>query len=256
MPNRSSGRQSIMAANWKMNKTLEEAGRFADNLLRRCPDPGAIEAVIAAPFTALSTLRDRLRATPFHLAAQNLFWEPAGAYTGEISAAMLVDAGCSHVVVGHSERRQGFGETDATVDKKVAAALQAGLQPIVCIGETLDERQAGQTFDVLKRQLQNSLASCPVDAMPRIVLGYEPLWAIGTGVSATPQQAQAAHSHLRGLLAQRWGNEAAAAVRIQYGGSVNPGNIAALMAEEDIDGALVGGASLDVDSFIQLLTYS
>jgi triosephosphate isomerase len=239
-----------------MNKTLEEAGQFADNLLRRCPDPGAIEAVIAAPFTALSTLRDRLRATPFRLAAQDLFWAPAGAYTGEISAAMLVDAGCSHVIVGHSERRQGFDETDAAVDKKVSAALRAGLQPIVCIGETLDERRAGQTFDVLERQLQSSLASCSVDAMPRIVLGYEPLWAIGTGESAAPQQAQEAHSYLRDLLARRWGTEAAAAVRIQYGGSVNPGNIAALMAEEDIDGALVGGASLDVDSFIQLLTYS
>ena len=256
MPNNPSGRQSIIAANWKMNKTLEEAGQFADNLLSRCPDPGTIEAVIAAPFTALSTLRSRLRATPFRLAAQDLFWEPAGAYTGEISAAMLVDVGCSHVIIGHSERRQGFGETDAMADKKVSAALQAGLQPIVCIGETLDERQAGQTFDVLKRQIQNSLASCSADVMPRIVLGYEPLWAIGTGVSATPQQAQEAHGYLRDLLAQRWGTEVAEAVRIQYGGSVNPDSIAALMAEEDIDGALVGGASLDVDSFIQLLTYS
>ena len=256
MPNNPDGRRFIVAANWKMNKTLEEAGQFADNLLQQYPDPGAVEAVIAPPFTALSTLQGRLRATPFGLAAQDLFWEPAGAHTGEISAAMLVDVGCSHVIIGHSERRQGFGETDAVVDKKVSAALQAGLQPIVCIGETLDERQAGHTFDVLKRQLQNSLASCSADAMPRIVLGYEPLWAIGTGVSATPQQAQEAHRYLRDLLVQRWGTEAAEAVRIQYGGSVNPGNIAALMAEEDIDGALVGGASLDVGSFIQLLTYS
>ena len=256
MPNNPSGRQSIIAANWKMHKTLEEAGQFADNLQQQCPDPGTVEAVIAAPFTALSTLQGRLRATPFRLAAQDLFWQPAGAYTGEISAAMLVDVGCSHVIIGHSERRQGFGEIDAVVDKKVSAALQAGLQPIVCVGETLDERQAGQTFDVLKRQIQNSLASCSADAMPRIVFGYEPLWAIGTGVSATPQQAQEAHRYLRDLLAQRWGTETAEAVRIQYGGSVNPGNIAALMAEEDIDGALVGGASLDVDSFIQLLTYS
>lgn len=256
MPNNPSGRQFIVAANWKMNKTLEEAGQFADNLLQQCPDPGALEAVIAAPFTALSTLQGRLRSTPFRLAAQDLFWESAGAYTGEISAAMLIDVGCSYVIIGHSERRQGFGETDVVVDKKVSAALQAGLQPIVCIGETLDERQAGQTFDVLKQQLQNSLASCSADAMPRIVLGYEPLWAIGTRVSATPKQAQEAHRHLRDLLTQGWGAEAAEAVRIQYGGSVNPGNIAALMAEEDIDGALVGGASLDVDSFIQLLTHS
>lgn len=256
MPNNPSGRQSIIAANWKMNKTLEEAGQFAANLLARCPGPGAIEAVIAAPFTALSTLRTRLHATPFRLAAQDLFWEPAGAYTGEISAAMLVNVGCSHVIIGHSERRQGFGETDVMVDKKVSAALQAGLQPIVCIGETLDDRQTGQTFEVLRRQIQNSLTSCSAEAVSRVVLGYEPLWAIGTGMSATPQQAQEAHRYLRELLAQRWGNEAAEAVRIQYGGSVNPDNIAALMAEADIDGALVGGASLDVDMFIQLLTYS
>ena len=256
MPNGPRRRQPVIAANWKMNKTLEEAREFADNLLRRCPEPGDLEAVIAAPFTAISTLSGVLRATPFGLAAQDLFWEAAGAYTGEISAAMLVDAGCSHVIVGHSERRHGFGETDAMVDRKVAAALQAGLQPIVCIGETLDERQAGQTFDVLERQLRASLASCPADAVSRVIVGYEPLWAIGTGLSAAPHQAQEAHGHLRAVLARGWGGEAAGAVRIQYGGSVNPGNISALMAEADIDGALVGGASLEVDSFIQLLNYS
>ena len=256
MQNHPRRRQPIIAANWKMNKSLEEARQFADNLLRRCPEPGALEAVIAAPFTALSTLCDRLLGTRFGLAAQDLFWEPAGAYTGEISAAMLVDTGCSHVIVGHSERRQRFGETDAMVDRKVSAALQAGLQPIVCIGETLDERQAGQTFDVLERQLQASLASCAADTVSRIIVGYEPLWAIGTGLSAAPHQAQEAHGRLREVLARRWGNEAAEAVRIQYGGSVNPDTIAALMAEADIDGALVGGASLDVDSFLQLLNYS
>ena len=256
MPNPPGTRQPIIAGNWKMNKTLEEARRFADNLLSRPPQPGALEAVIAAPFTSLGTLGDRLRGTSYGLAAQDLFWEPAGAYTGEISAAMLVDAGCSHVIVGHSERRQVFGETDAMVDRKVAAALQAGLQPIVCIGETLDERQAEQTFEVLERQLRASLASCTADAVSRVIVGYEPLWAIGTGLSAAPQQAQEAHGHLRGVLARHWGSEAAGAVRIQYGGSVNPGNIAALMAEEDIDGALVGGASLDADSFIQLLNYA
>lgn len=256
MPNHSGMRKPVIAGNWKMNKTLEEAGQFADNLLNRQPQLGALEAVIAVPFTALSSLAERLRGTPYGLAAQDLFWEPAGAYTGEVSAAMLVDAGCSHVIVGHSERRQGFGETDAMVDRKVAAALQAGLQPIVCIGETLDERQAGQTFEVLERQLSASLASCDADAVSRVVVGYEPLWAIGTGLSAAPQQAQEAHAHLRSVLARGWGSEAAGAVRIQYGGSVNPGNIAALMAEEDIDGALVGGASLDAESFIQLLNYS
>ena len=256
MPNRPTRRRPIIAANWKMNKTLEEARQFADNLLSRCPEPGPLEAVIAAPFTALSTLCGRLGETKFCLGAQDLFWESAGAYTGEISAAMLTDAGCTHVIVGHSERRQGFGETDAMVDRKVSAALQAGLQPIVCIGETLDERQAGQTFEVLERQLEASLASCTSDSVSRVIVGYEPLWAIGTGLSAAPHQAQEVHGHLRLALARRWGSEAAGAVRIQYGGSVNPDNIAALMAEADIDGALVGGASLEVDSFIQLLNYS
>ena len=256
MPNRPGRRQPIIAGNWKMNKTLEEARQFADNLLSRCSEPGALDVVIAAPFTALSTLCGHFRETRFGLAAQDLFWEPAGAYTGEISAAMLVDAGCSHVIIGHSERRQGFGETDAMVDRKVSAALQAGLEPIVCIGETLEERQGGRTLEVLERQLRGSLASCTAGALSRVIVGYEPLWAIGTGLSAAPHQAQEAHGHLRGVLARCWGNEAAGAVRIQYGGSVNPNNIAALMAEADIDGALVGGASLDVDSFIQLLNYS
>ena len=256
MPKCSRRRRPIIAANWKMNKTLEEARQFADNLLSRCPEPGALDAVIAAPFTALSSLYDRLRETRFGLAAQDLFWESSGAYTGEISPAMLVDAGCSHVIVGHSERRQGFGETDAMVARKVSAALQAGLQPVVCVGETLDERRSGQTFEVLERQLQASLALCAADAVPRVILGYEPLWAIGTGLSAAPQQAQEVHGHLRGVLARLWGNEAAESVRIQYGGSVNPENIAALMAEKDVDGALVGGASLDAESFIQLLNHT
>jgi triosephosphate isomerase len=244
-----------MAANWKLHKTIAEARQFMAALVQQCPAPGPLDVVIAAPFTALAALQDALRATPFHLAAQDLFWENSGAYTGEVSAPMLVDAGCSYVIIGHSERRQHFGETDATVAKKVAAALQAGLRPIVCIGESLAQRQAGETFAVLERQVRHGLAACQSATMPQVVLAYEPLWAIGTGVTATPDQAQEVHGFLRTLLMQVWGESVAHTVCIQYGGSVRPENIAALMAEPDIDGALVGGASLDATTFAQILMY-
>src|SRR5215468_10008814 len=247
--------QPIIAANWKLHKTSTEARQFIATLAQQCPDPGPLDVVIAAPFTALAALQEPLRATPFYLAAQDLFWENSGAYTGEVSAPMLVDVGCSHVIIGHSERRQYFGETDVTVAKKVAAALQAGLRPIVCIGESLAQRQAGETFAVLERQVRHGLAACQSAAMSQVVLAYEPLWAIGTGVTATPSQAQEVHGYLRTLLAESWGETAAQAVRLQYGGSVRPENIATLMAEPDIDGALVGGASLDAHSFVQLLMY-
>jgi triosephosphate isomerase len=211
--------------------------------------------VIAPPFTALAALQDHLRATPFYLAAQDLFWENSGAYTGEVSAPMLVDVGCTYVIIGHSERRQYFGETDETVAKKVAATLQAGLHPIICIGEALAQRQAGETFTVLERQVRHGLAACLSTAMSQVVLAYEPLWAIGTGVTATPDQAQEVHGFLRTLLTQVWGESVAQTVRIQYGGSVRSENIAALMAKPDIDGALVGGASLDAMTFAQILMH-
>jgi len=244
-----------MVANWKLHKTIAEARQFVAVLEQQCPAPGPIDVVIAAPFTALAALQDQLRATPFLLAAQNLFWENSGAYTGEVSASMLVDVGCTYVIIGHSERRQYFGETDETVAKKVAAALQAGLRPIVCIGESLAQRQAGETLAVLERQVQHGLAACQSAAMSQVVLAYEPLWAIGTGVTATPSQAQEVHGFLRTLLTQVWGESVAPTVRIQYGGSVRPENIAALMAEPDLDGALVGGASLDATTFAQILLY-
>lgn len=248
-------RQPIIAANWKLYKTSAEATQFIDDLCRHCADPGPLEVVLAAPFTVLAAMQERLRTTPFLLAAQDLFWETSGAYTGEVSAPMLIDVGCTYVIVGHSERRQYFGETDETVSKKVTAAVQAGLRPIVCVGEALAQRQAGDTFVVLAQQLRLGLAACQSEAMSRVVLAYEPLWAIGTGVTATPQQAQEVHGYLRTLLAQLWGETIAQTVRIQYGGSVRPENIVALMAEPDIDGALVGGASLDATSFAQILTY-
>jgi triosephosphate isomerase len=170
-------------------------------------------------------------------------------------AAMLCDAGCSYVIIGHSERRQYFGETDATVSKKVSAALQAGLHPIVCLGESLEQRQADATFTVIEQQLRQGLAACRVEDMARLVLAYEPLWAIGSGLTATPEQAQAVHRFIRTLLDELWGEETAQSIRLQYGGSVNAGNIHTLMAENDIDGALVGGASLEVGSFVDILSY-
>jgi triosephosphate isomerase len=214
-----------------------------------------MDVVLAAPFTALAAMQESLRSTSYLLAAQDVFWEDHGAYTGEVSAPLLVDVGCSYVIIGHSERRQYFGETDDTVGKKVAAALRAGLSPIVCVGESLLQRQAGETFAVVTQQLQQGLGACEAPAIVRLVLAYEPLWAIGTGVTATPAQAQEVHRHMRGVLGQLWGEAVAEAVRIQYGGSVRPNNIAALMAEDDIDGALVGGASLDIEAFMQLMCY-
>lgn len=249
-------RQPIIAANWKLHKTLAEAQQFVDDVSRQYLNPDGMDIVLAVPFTVLAALRDRLRTTSFHLAAQNLFWEDSGAYTGEISAPMLVDVGCSYVIIGHSERRQLFGETDETVRKKVTAAIRTGLRPIVCVGESLAQRQAGETFALIESQVRQGLAACQDSAArSRLVLAYEPLWAIGTGVTATPAQAQEVHRHIRTVLVQMWGEEVANAIRIQYGGSVRPDNIAALMAESDIDGALVGGASLEVHSFLEILTY-
>lgn len=248
-------RRPIIAANWKLHKTVAEACQFVDDLQHRCAALDGLDVVLAAPFTALAGLHTRLQATPFALAAQDVFWEAQGAYTGEISAAMLLDVGCTYVIIGHSERRQYFGETDDTVQKKVAAALQAGLRPIVCVGESLAQRQAGETFRVVAQQVERGLASCTDADAGQVVLAYEPLWAIGTGLTATPAQAQEVHRHIRMVLGRLWGEESAGAVRLQYGGSVRPENIAALMAEDNIDGALVGGASLDVASFAQILWY-
>ncbi len=248
-------RRPIIAANWKLHKTVAEAQQFVDELKAGVAALEGVDVVVAAPFTALYVMSKDLQGTSIHLAAQDLFWEDHGAYTGEISAPMLVDVGCSHVLIGHSERRQCFGETDDTVHRKVQAALTAGLHPIVCIGETLEQRQADQTFHIIETQIRSGLAGCNADQVSRLVLAYEPIWAIGTGVTATPTEAQDVHRQIRHLLAEMWGEAAAQGLRVQYGGSVKPDNVAALMAEPDIDGALVGGASLEADSFIGILTY-
>jgi triosephosphate isomerase len=252
---RNSMRRPIIAANWKLHKTIAEARQFVERLCHHCPDPGELDVVLAAPFTALTAMHDGMRPTPYLLAAQDVFWEDSGAYTGEVSAPLLVDAGCSYVIIGHSERRQYFGETDETISKKVAAALRSGLHSIVCVGESLAQRQAGETFVVVERQIRQGLVTCDTSAMARLVVAYEPIWAIGTGVTATPAQAQEVHRHIREVLGQVWGAEVAQSIRLQYGGSVNPHNIAALMAEEDIDGALVGGASLDAETFARIVRY-
>ncbi len=258
-------RRPIIAANWKLHKTVAEARQFIADLVQQYQPAGLgetpdIDVVIAAPFTALSTMQHTLQeqaasAPLFHLAAQNVFWEDRGAYTGEISPAMLVDVGCTYVIIGHSERRQYFGETDETVSQKVHAAFDANLTPIVCIGESLAQRQANETFQVVEQQIQAGLGNCSSAQASRVVLAYEPLWAIGTGETATPEQAQDVHRHIRTVLSQRWDDATANCVRVQYGGSVNPTNVKTLMAAPDIDGALVGGASLDVSSFVQLLSY-
>jgi triosephosphate isomerase len=242
----------LFAANWKMHKTVGEALRFAGELRRAwTEDPGA-EVVVAAPFTALAALRDAFAGTPVGLAAQNVHPEPEGAFTGEVSVAMLVDVGCRAVILGHSERRALFGETDAFVARKLAAALAGGLRPIVCVGETLAEREAGRTFEVLAAELEASLAPLGPERADEVALAYEPVWAIGTGRTASPETAQEAHAFLRERLAKRIG-AAAARVRILYGGSVKPENAAELLARPDVDGALVGGASLDPRSFWAIL---
>ncbi|MFB3820170.1 MAG: triose-phosphate isomerase [Candidatus Methylomirabilales bacterium] len=245
-------RTPIMAGNWKMYKT---AGQAAETIraLRGLmgAGPGGAEVVICPPFTALAAAVEAARGSAIAIGAQDCYWEKEGAFTGEVAVPMIADLGCTHVIVGHSERRQFFGETDATVSKKVGAVLAHGLACIACIGETLAEREAGQTLAVLERQVQGGLA--PHLGAPRLVVAYEPVWAIGTGRTATPEQAQEAHAFVRQLVGRLASADVAASLRILYGGSVKPDNIAALMAKPDVDGGLVGGASLDAGSFAKLV---
>ena len=248
-------RKPIMAANWKLHKTVAEACQFIDALKAAAASLEDVDVVVAAPFTALHAMSSHVQGSAIALAAQDVFWETHGAYTGEISAAMLADVGCSHVIIGHSERRLLFGDTDDAVQRKTQAALAAGLRPIVCIGEMLEHRQAGDAFRIIEAQIRAGLAGCDAEQAARLTLAYEPIWAIGTGVTATPEEAQEAHRHIRRLLAEMWDEATAQGIRVQYGGSVRPDNVAALMAEADIDGALVGGASLEVESFMQILRY-
>ena len=249
-------RKIIIAGNWKMNKTEKETVELITALRTKLIDVAAVDIVVCPVFTSLSVANDILLETNIGLGAQNLHWEDSGAFTGEISASMIKSVGAQYVIIGHSERRQFFGETNETVNKKIKAALKEGLKPIVCIGEVLEDREAGKTFDVIKGQCEGSLANLTSEEMGKIILAYEPVWAIGTGKTASPQQAQEVHKYIRDLLVTLFSEELAQSVRIQYGGSVKPENSADLMSQPDIDGALVGGASLKCDSFVGIIEAS
>ena len=246
-------RRVIIAGNWKMYKTIDESIELVNLLKRSLVDINEIEIVVCPPFTSLSDVREAIMDTNIKLGAQDCYWEKEGAFTGEVSCTMLKSAGCAYVIIGHSERRQYFGETNETVNKKAKAALKEGLKPIICVGERIEERKAGKTFDVVKDHVTNSLAGLTRDEMQKVVIAYEPVWAIGTGLTATKEQAEEVHKYIRELLKKMYDADLANAVRIQYGGSVKPENIKELILQEDVDGALVGGASLKADSFSQIV---
>ena len=246
-------RRPIVAANWKMHKTLAEAETFVRDLLPRLEGEEEVEVVVAPPFTALAAMGRALSGSAVALAAQNVHSEEKGAFTGEVAPGMLEEIGCRYAIVGHSERRQIFGESSDFVAAKAESLLRHGIRPIVCVGESLDEREAERTFAVLGTQLQESLARVPKERAAEIVVAYEPVWAIGTGRTATPEQAQEVHAMIRERLRDQLGAEAGEAVRIQYGGSVKPDNAASLLAQPDVDGALVGGASLEAESFAAII---
>ncbi len=249
-------RVPVIAGNWKMNKLTEEARSLARAIKVGTANLSHCQVVLAPPFTALSTVAGEIRATKLILAAQNVHWEAKGAFTGEISIPMLEDVGCGMVIVGHSERRQYFGETDQTVNRRARAILKSSLRPIICIGETLMEREAGDYQRVITQQLAGGLDGLTRTDLLRIILAYEPVWAIGTGRTASPEIAQEVHGAIRKWLSQKYGDEAAQEVRILYGGSVKPDNISDLMHQPDIDGALVGGACLEADSFLRIIHYN
>ena len=247
-------RKKIVAANWKMNMTVGESVAFMDTFLHELGAESSVEVVIVPPFTALAKVSEILSVgQQAKLGAQNMHWEKPGAFTGEISAPMLRELYVRYVVLGHSERRTLFGESDEIVNKKTRAAIDAALRPIVCIGETLSERDSGKVEEVLDRQIRGSLSGVTARELADVVVAYEPVWAIGTGRTATPQQAQDAHAFIRTKLAELWDSASAEKVRIQYGGSVKPQNAAELMGQADIDGALVGGASLDPRGFADIV---
>jgi triosephosphate isomerase len=248
-------RTPMIAGNWKLHKTRAEARELVDGLKSQLTGVDNVEVVVAPPFTALDVVAANLAGSVILLAAQNCYPEAAGAYTGEVSPSLLKDAGCAYVIVGHSERRQLFGENDKFINRKVHALLQAGLGCIFCIGETLEERESNQFLEVLRRQVRLGLEGLTPEMMASLVVAYEPVWAIGTGRTASDAQAQEAHAFVRSLLQEQLSAEIAAATRILYGGSVKPNNIDGLMAQPDVDGALVGGASLKADEFARIVRF-
>jgi len=248
-------RKTIIAGNWKMHKTITESIELANGLKREVfkLNTQNVDIVVCPVFTALSEVSEVVADSDIRLGAQDVHWEKEGAFTGEISCSMLRDAGCQFVIIGHSERRLYFGETNESVNKKIKAALSCDLTPILCVGETLKEREAGKAFEVLDDHLKNGLVGISEEDLLKLLVAYEPVWAIGTGKTATPQQAQEAQVYIRNLLKKMYNKDAAGSVRIQYGGSVKPENIAELIRQPDIDGALVGGASLKVESFSEII---
>jgi triosephosphate isomerase len=249
------GRLPFMAGNWKMNKTTGEAIDLVRELKTAISGVKGVEVAVAPPFTALYAVCKELEGSSIRLAAQNLYWEEKGAFTGEVSPLMLKEVGCHYVIIGHSERRQFFGETDETVNRRIKAALAQGLKVIFCIGETLKEREEGKTFSVIERQVEDGLKNLSDKEMKNMVIAYEPVWAIGTGKTATPGQAEEVHRFIRGKIEKLYSREVSEEIRIQYGGSVTPENIKRLMEQANIDGALVGGASLKAESFSKIVRF-
>lgn len=245
----------IIAGNWKMNKTVSEAVELVRQLRTLLSGVNGVEVVVAPPFTALYAVCKEAEGSSIRPAAQNLFWEEKGAFTGEVSPVMLKDLGCRYVIIGHSERRQFFGETDETVNKRMKAALNHGLNPIFCVGETLREREEDKTFLIIGSQLEGGLRGIAEKEMERVVVAYEPIWAIGTGKTATPEQAEEVHLFIRQKLEKLSSREISGEIRIQYGGSVTPENVKGLMSQKNIDGALVGGASLKADIFSKIVRF-
>ena len=249
-------RTPFIAGNWKMHKTVADTVKYVKELRGLVKDMTGVEIVVAPPFTALHAAGEAARNSNVGVAAQDLHWEREGAFTGQISAGLIAETGAEYVIVGHSERRSLFGETDASVNRKIAAAFAGGLMPIVCIGETLDQRDRNETFSVLDRQIRDGLDGVTSEQLVQLVIAYEPVWAIGTGRNATPAQAAEAHGHIRKRLQQWFGAQPSELCRVIYGGSVKPENIGDLASQPDVDGALVGGASLDVKAFFDIVSRS
>lgn len=247
-------RKPIIAGNWKMHKTMDEALKLVNDIKDEA-NKTDIEIVICCPFTVISEVKRAIEGTKVKLGAQNMHWEEEGAFTGEISANMLKDLGVDYVIIGHSERRRYFNETDEIVNKKVIKAIEKGLKPIICVGETLDEREKNKTFDIVKRQTLIALENIGRDEMIDVVIAYEPIWAIGTGKTASSQDANEVIAYIRSLLQDKYGSEISEEIRIQYGGSVKPSNATEIMNEADIDGALVGGASLKAKEFLEIVNF-
>lgn len=246
-------RKPIVAGNWKMNETSDEAEVLSRGVVEAVADAGEVDVVVCPPFTALERVAGVVKGTSVGLGAQNMHWESEGAYTGEVSGAMLLTCGCEYVILGHSERRTYFGETDTTVNQRLKAALGCGLKPIVCVGETLEERKSEVTEKVIRKQVTGAFDGLSNTEAEATVLAYEPVWAIGTGLTATPEQAEAVHAFIRGVLGQLYSEDTAGGIRIQYGGSVKPDNAADLFSQDNIDGGLIGGAALDAASFAAIV---